>query len=79
MNLSIQDLAELRGILLDVIDDGAWRLYQEKGFSQDDANAERLDFCDEVQRRLTGQHDKQCRCSACDPDHWIEAEGGNPL
>jgi len=61
-NLTTTDLAALRRIILTVIDDGdpecanvPWELYQSDFIDRDKANAQRLDFCDEIQRRITDE------------------------
>jgi len=60
---TITQLAAIRETLLDVIDDGApwqglgrpWTFYPTEGYWKTETqatNADRLDFCSELQRRL---------------------------
>jgi hypothetical protein len=55
--MTVPELAKMREVILEVIDAGCpkhpgqpWLLYN--GVDENAANQERLDFCDEVQRRL---------------------------
>lgn len=62
--MTVHDLAAIRRIILDVIDDKFWRFYADEtisseggavtlhGFSQETANANRLDFCDAIETKL---------------------------
>ena len=56
--LNAGDLAELRAIVLRVIDDGdphrpeggnGWQMYEDEDVSEDYADSQRLDFCDAIQ------------------------------
>lgn len=49
-------LAELRAVLLTVIDDGDWKFYADP---PSDADADRLDFVAAVERRLAEQQQKE--------------------
>ena len=84
--LSIADLVKLREILLDVIDSDRWQfdegwfdpLFEVNGayLDEDGANRNRMNFCDEVQRRIVKLAAPQA-VNAHDPDHWNVEKGGN--
>lgn len=55
--LSVHDLARLRQIILTVLDDGPsgrgqWHFYEDRDTSESGADADRLDFCNEIQRQI---------------------------
>lgn len=55
--LSVHDLVRLRQIILTVLDDGPsgreqWHFYEGGDTGESGADADRLDFCNEIQRQI---------------------------